>query len=136
MLAIFTSTGRASGGETYLLKIYGFWQPQYRGSPFGPFVNRNHFAGWMLMVLPLAAAAAYGAAVSEQHDGLHQVVSWLSRSPVAARMQLMTLAATVMGLSVLLSSRDRGCSPSPRKRPPRPGSLSGARPAGGRASSR
>ena len=23
------------------------------GSPFGPFVNKNHFAGWMLMALPL-----------------------------------------------------------------------------------
>jgi len=109
MLAVF-AIGQyvLSGGETYLLKIYGFWQPQYRGSPFGPFVNRNHFAGWMLMVLPLAAAAAYGAAVSERHDGLHQVVSWLSRSPVAARMQLMTLAATVMGLSILLSQSRSG----------------------------
>ena len=24
--------------------------------PFGPFVNRNHFAGWMLMALPLTMA--------------------------------------------------------------------------------
>jgi len=36
--------------------IYGFWQSVYGGKPFGPFVNRNHFAGYLAMVLPLAAA--------------------------------------------------------------------------------
>jgi O-antigen ligase len=30
------------------------------GGPFGPFVNRNHFAGWMLMVLPLVIGHACG----------------------------------------------------------------------------
>src|SRR5690606_37385328 len=29
------------------------------GNPFGPFVNRNHFAGWMVMVVPLIAAYAW-----------------------------------------------------------------------------
>jgi hypothetical protein len=41
--------------------IYGFWQPQFRARGFGPFVNPNHFAGWMLMVLPLGLALAYEA---------------------------------------------------------------------------
>lgn len=35
-------------------KIYGLWQPFQASTPFGPFVNRNHFAGWMLMGLPVA----------------------------------------------------------------------------------
>ena len=32
--------------------VYGFWQ-QTRdySNGFGPFVNRNHFAGWMLMAI-------------------------------------------------------------------------------------
>src|SRR5688572_25683737 len=33
----------------YSGQIYGFWTPLMAGSPFGPFVNKNHFAGWMLM---------------------------------------------------------------------------------------
>lgn len=34
--------------------VYGFWQPVETGAwPFGPFVNRNHFATWMLMAIPL-----------------------------------------------------------------------------------
>ena len=44
--------------------IYGRWRPLDAGArPFGPFVNRNHFATWVLMACPLAAgyvAAALG----------------------------------------------------------------------------
>jgi len=36
------------------MKIYGFWRPRYNlVTPFGPFVNKNHFAGWMAMAIPL-----------------------------------------------------------------------------------
>ena len=34
--------------------VYGFWEPIGKGGPFGPFVNRNHFAGWMLLAIPVA----------------------------------------------------------------------------------
>jgi O-antigen ligase len=34
-------------------RLYGFWQPLAVTEPFGPFVNRNHFGGWMLMAIPL-----------------------------------------------------------------------------------
>jgi O-antigen ligase len=37
-------------------RIYGFFQPLERGLIFGPFVNRNHFAGYMLMVVPTCLA--------------------------------------------------------------------------------
>lgn len=34
--------------------MYWHWRPVFeRAFPFGPFVNRNHFAGWALMVVPL-----------------------------------------------------------------------------------
>jgi len=37
-------------------KIYWFWEPLFKkdGSFFGPFVNPNHFAGYMEMVIPVA----------------------------------------------------------------------------------
>ena len=69
-----------TGGATYTLKIYGFWTPEFRGSPFGPFVNRNHFAGWMLMGLPLAIATACGAASGFRGPGLRRFIAWLSAS--------------------------------------------------------
>jgi len=39
---------QAAGGS---LRIYGFFEPLEHGAIFGPFVNRNHFAGYMLMVV-------------------------------------------------------------------------------------
>jgi O-antigen ligase len=34
--------------------VYGFWRPIEAGAwPFGPFVNRNFFATWALMAIPL-----------------------------------------------------------------------------------
>ncbi len=57
------------------MRIYGFWQPRnLLTTPFGPFVNKNHFAGWMLMAMPLAAGyvaglAERGHARRARHDG-------------------------------------------------------------------
>src|SRR5256886_1695683 len=39
---------------TFNGKLYWFRELRYGGIPFGPFVNRNHFAGLMELVLPLA----------------------------------------------------------------------------------
>ncbi|HXH05545.1 MAG TPA: hypothetical protein VNI83_03035, partial [Vicinamibacterales bacterium] len=34
-------------------EVYGFWTPRDPGArPFGPFVDRNHFATWMAMAVP------------------------------------------------------------------------------------
>jgi O-antigen ligase len=97
-----------TGGASYTLKIYGFWTPQFRGSPFGPFVNRNHFAGWMLMGLPLAIATACGAASSFRGPGLRRFIAWLSASPDAGQMQLMAGASAIMALSLLMASSRSG----------------------------
>ncbi len=35
-------------------RIYWWWTPEQVGAqPFGPMVNRNHYAGWLMMALPL-----------------------------------------------------------------------------------
>jgi O-antigen ligase len=34
-------------------EIYWFWQPIWKSArPFGPFVNRNHFATWVVLAIP------------------------------------------------------------------------------------
>ncbi len=40
-------------------KIYWFKELTHGGSPFGPFVNRNHFAGYMGMIIPLSIAYVF-----------------------------------------------------------------------------
>ncbi|HEX6211616.1 MAG TPA: O-antigen ligase family protein [Methylomirabilota bacterium] len=87
------------------MKIYGFWEPTYKlTTPFGPFVNKNHFAGWMLLVLPLALG--YFAGLAE--DGIRRGAGWRERllwlsSEGGGQAQLLAIAIAVMTLSLLMT---------------------------------
>jgi hypothetical protein len=50
VLALFAVVQKATwNGKLYWVRELG-----NRGNPLGPFVNKNHFAGWMCMVAPLS----------------------------------------------------------------------------------
>jgi O-antigen ligase len=92
------------------IKVYGFWTPRYKATSFGPFINRNHFAGWMLMALPLAIGGAYAAASAVPRStraGWREYFAWLSTRS-AAGMLLMIFAAALMGTSLMLSESRSG----------------------------
>jgi O-antigen ligase len=91
-------------------QIYGFWTPQQIGNPFGPFVNKNHFAGWMLMCIPLTLGlicAGLTRATRGGRRGLRQRVLWFS-SDNANQILLLAGAATVMALSLTLTMSRSG----------------------------
>jgi len=97
---------------SYNGRIYGFWIPRAGllpftsdGGPFGPFINRNHFAGWMLMALPLSLA--YLAALFQ--TGMRGVrpdrgsrLAWFS-SREANLGLLVSSGVLIMGLALLLT---------------------------------
>lgn len=91
-------------------QIYGFWTPLMRASPFGPFVNKNHFAGWMLMALPvtcgLLCASVARAAPARERDWRHRILQ-LSH-PAMNRVLLVGAAAAVMSLSLVLTMSRSG----------------------------
>ncbi len=91
------------------MRIYGYWQPVHLlSTPFGPYVNKNHFAGWMLMGLPLALGLGLGLAeqgIRSRRDDWRSVVLWLS-SPQGGRLQL-TLIATLLMVASLLMAKSR-----------------------------
>jgi O-antigen ligase/polysaccharide polymerase Wzy-like membrane protein len=100
------------GQDAYTgMRIYGFWKPRnLLTTPFGPFVNKNHFAGWMVMVMPLAAG--YAAGLAER--GLRGVRAtwrdrflWLS-SRDGGRVQLIGFALLLMGVSLTLTRSRSG----------------------------
>jgi hypothetical protein len=97
----------------YAGKIYGFWQPLMSGSPYGPFVNKNHFAGWMLMALPLTLGLACGGIARGMHgvEGTFRAqLLWFS-SPDASRLVLLCGAAVIMALALVLTmSRSGMCA--------------------------
>ncbi|MBY0496026.1 MAG: O-antigen ligase family protein [Cyanobacteria bacterium] len=91
-------------------KIYGFWQPLGEGVIFGPFVNRNHFAGWMLMVLPLAIGliAARAAEKASQYPmTLRSRVTWLGTLD-GNRLVLLVGASIVMAMSLVMTTSRSG----------------------------
>ena len=46
---------------TFNGKLLWFWEPMfYATNSFGPFVNRNHFAGWMLLALMVSIGYLFG----------------------------------------------------------------------------
>src|SRR5436190_375907 len=90
--------------------IYGLWTLKPWREPFGPFVNRNHFAGWMVMVLPLTLAllvAGINRSTAALRPGWRHKVLWLS-SPEATRLALVAGAAMVMALSLMLTMSRSG----------------------------
>jgi O-Antigen ligase len=93
------------------MKIYGIWAPHYKlTTPFGPFVNKNHYAGWMLMTLPLAVGYLIGLAESgaaHVRPRWRDRLLWLS-SPEGGRLQLSAFAIVIMGAALALTKSRSG----------------------------
>ena len=91
-------------------KIYGFWEPVNSGNPFGPFVNKNHFAGWMMMTLSLGLGylgAGIARGLRGVKPGWRNRLLWFS-SRSAGRLVLAALAVLLMGLSLVLTMSRSG----------------------------
>ena len=96
--------------------VYGFWQPQEgsNSNGFGPFVNRNHFAGWMLMTTCLAIGVLCGRlerALDGATSGLRERIVWLSTSE-ANRIILVVVSISVMTISLVWTMSRSGISKS------------------------
>jgi O-antigen ligase len=90
--------------------VYGFWQPLDGGNPFGPFVNRNHFAGWMVMVIPIVAM--YGVGVLREASrptarGARTWFRWLTTVD-GNRVLLFGVATLIMGAALVLTGSRSG----------------------------
>jgi O-antigen ligase len=90
--------------------IYGFWRPRQGGDIFGPFVNRNHFAGWMVMVLPLVAAYGWAlvqASEARGREGLRGWLRWLGEVE-GNRVLLVVSCLLVMSVSLIMTGSRSG----------------------------
>ena len=94
-------------------KVYGFWEPVNKGVvAFGPFINRNHFAGWMLLALPVAVgyfASLVAKGMVGVKPGWRNRVIWFS-TPDASRAVLTGFAILVMGFALTLTLSRSGIS--------------------------
>lgn len=85
--------------------VFGFWQPveSVIADSFGPFVNRNHFAGWMLIGIGLALGLLCGRferALKRLPQGARRRIVWLS-SVDASMIVLNCMAVVVMSTALV-----------------------------------
>ncbi len=108
-MAIFAVVQRAASGANGTELVYGFWRPNAPGNIYGPFINRNHFAGWMLMAAPVAFGFAFGLLARARPKGRGWAVwsRWLG-SPAGSQFALTLLAVLAMGASIVTSGSRSG----------------------------
>ena len=112
---ILTGTGLACLGLYQHLvwgkKIYGFWESRFGGVPFGPYVNRNHFAGYMAMVLPFALSQFFVYFGTQRAQGGYRRSPRHPQLPFAGLDALppaLCLSAAVVMVCALFTSLSRG----------------------------
>jgi hypothetical protein len=84
--------------------MYWRWKPVDPGpNPFGPFVNRNHFATWAMMAVPLCIG--YLAAHASAHQGVGPAATWRRRvvAAIDARAWMLLASATLLIVAIAAS---------------------------------
>jgi O-antigen ligase len=89
-------------------KIYGLWQPAYDWAVFGPYVNRSHFAGYVVMAIPLAAAFALEALADLRRDWRGRRRGWLALGGHAGNALFRRVAEAMVLVVGLVASQSRG----------------------------
>ncbi|MEO5741093.1 MAG: O-antigen ligase family protein [Vicinamibacterales bacterium] len=88
--------------------LYGIWRPMDTGArPYGPFVNRNHTATWIIMACPLAFGYLLARAPRQQARDFSQRVADALKQLGTMRIWLV-VAVCIMTLAVLLSASRSG----------------------------
>ncbi|MBI1747975.1 MAG: O-antigen ligase family protein [Acidobacteria bacterium] len=86
-------------------RIYGIKELSMGGSPFGPFVNRNHFAGYMELVAPLAFSLTLYGTEWRDHRPLYGFITVILCAALVfsqSRMGIICLAVQLALLGFLL----------------------------------
>jgi O-antigen ligase len=84
--------------------MYWRWKPLDEGSPpFGPFVNRNHFATWIVLALPLAVGYLAAHAGAHRTRATPPALPWRRRIVLFfdGRAILLAAAGCVMAMALV-----------------------------------
>jgi len=89
-------------------KLYGLWRPRWDWAVFGPYVNRNHFAGYLVMAAPLAIGFALEALSRLGHAWRRRRHGWLVLGEREGAAFVRRAAAVMVLVAGLLASQSRG----------------------------
>jgi O-antigen ligase len=89
-------------------KIYGIWRPRWDWAVFGPYVNRNHFAGYLVMAAPLAIGFALEAISRLRSAWARSRRGWLLVGEREGNAVVRWSAVAMVTVAGLLASQSRG----------------------------
>jgi O-antigen ligase len=89
-------------------RIYGVWRPRWDWAVFGPYVNRNHFAGYLVMAAPLAMGFALEALSRLRSAWVRSRRGWLLLGEKEGNAAVRWSAAVMVIVAGLLASQSRG----------------------------
>jgi O-antigen ligase/cytochrome c-type biogenesis protein CcmH/NrfG len=84
-------------------KIYYFRELTKGGSPFGPYVNRNHYAGFMAMVFPIVLSVFLFYKPDFTYGSLRERIADFFDQKVTNRHLLIGFSSVLIALSIFLS---------------------------------
>ena len=93
---------------TFNGKLYWFRELKYGGVPFGPYVNRNHFAGFAELVLPMSLVPLLLGRVRRERLAIVGMLAIIPLSALllsASRGGIVSLAAELAFLALVLILR-------------------------------
>ena len=93
---------------TFNGKLYWFREMRFGGIPFGPYVNRNHFAGFVELILPLALVPLVMGRVRRERwlvVGLFAVVPVAALFLSASRGGIVSIGVELAVLAVMMILR-------------------------------
>jgi O-antigen ligase len=96
---------------TFNGKLYWFRELTYGGIPFGPYVNRNHFAGLMELVIPVGLAPLVFGKVRRERwllVGLFALLPIVALFLSASRGGIVSFAVEMVFLGLLVALRRSG----------------------------
>jgi O-antigen ligase len=96
---------------TFNGKLYWFREMRYGGIPFGPYVNRNHFAGFMEMVIPVPLVPLMLGKVRRERrfvTGLFALVTILALFLSASRGGIVAFGVELFFLLLCIALRRAG----------------------------
>jgi O-antigen ligase len=89
-------------------RIYGVWKPRWEWGVYGPYVSRNHFAGYLAMAIPIALGFAAESLHHVRRSWRARRFGWVALGEPSGTA-LARRGATAMVLVVgLLASHSRG----------------------------
>ena len=89
-------------------RIYGLWKPKWDWGVYGPYVSRNHFAGYLAMAIPIALGFAAESAHHVRRSWRTRRFGWVALGEPAGTAMMRRAAAAMVLVVGLLASHSRG----------------------------